>query len=89
MLSVRGMGVAVRVSTSTVARSWRMRSLWRTPKRCSSSTIRRPSRWKATSFWSSRCVPITMSRRPVRSRSIVRLFSAGDWKRERTSTVAG
>ena len=37
--SVRGIGVAVSVSTSTSARSAFSASFWRTPKRCSSSTI--------------------------------------------------
>ncbi len=40
--SVRGIGVAVSVRTSTCARSCLMRSLWATPKRCSSSTTRSP-----------------------------------------------
>ena len=42
MCSVRGIGVADMVSTSTSLRSCFSRSLWRTPKRCSSSTITRP-----------------------------------------------
>ena len=37
--SVRGIGVAVSVSTCTSARSCFSRSLWATPKCCSSSTI--------------------------------------------------
>ena len=40
--SVRGIGVAVSVSTCTSARSSFSRSLWATPKCCSSSTISRP-----------------------------------------------
>ena len=43
---VRGMGVAVRVSTSTSAFSRLIDSLWVTPKRCSSSTTSRPRRLK-------------------------------------------
>ena len=39
MFSVRGIGVAVSVSTCTSARSACRRSLSRTPKRCSSSTM--------------------------------------------------
>ena len=39
MPSVRGIGVAVSVSTSTSARIAFIASLWRTPKRCSSSMI--------------------------------------------------
>ena len=42
MCSVRGIGVAVIVSTSTVARSALSRSLTSTPNRCSSSMINRP-----------------------------------------------
>ena len=40
--SVRGIGVAVSVTTSTVFSSCLSRSLWATPKRCSSSTTSRP-----------------------------------------------
>ena len=40
--SVRGIGVALSVSTSTFERSCLMRSLCVTPKRCSSSTTSRP-----------------------------------------------
>ena len=50
MCSVRGIGVAVRVSTSTSLRRRLMRSLSATPKRCSSSTISRPSRGNSTSL---------------------------------------
>ncbi len=42
MFRVRGIGVAVIVSTSTRVRICLMRSLWATPKRCSSSTTSRP-----------------------------------------------
>ena len=42
MFSVRGIGVAVIVSTSTRLRICLMRSLCATPKRCSSSTTSRP-----------------------------------------------
>ena len=42
MCSVRGIGVAVIVSTWTSARSCLSFSLWATPKCCSSSTITRP-----------------------------------------------
>ena len=40
--SVRGIGVAVSVSTSTSVFSCLIASLWLTPKRCSSSTTSRP-----------------------------------------------
>ena len=42
MFSVRGMGVADRVSTSTCLDISLSRSLWVTPKRCSSSITSRP-----------------------------------------------
>ena len=65
--SVRGIGVAVRVSTSTCARSRLSASLWRTPKRCSSSMISRPRSGKTMSFPTMRCVPIRMSTSPAAS----------------------
>ncbi len=42
MFRVRGIGVAVSVRMSHSARSSLRRSLWRTPKRCSSSTMISP-----------------------------------------------
>ena len=39
------MGVADMASTSIAARICLRRSLWRTPKRCSSSTTSRPRSW--------------------------------------------
>ena len=48
--SVRGIGVAESVSTSTEARSCLSRSLCMTPKRCSSSTTISPRSRKTTSF---------------------------------------
>ena len=67
MASVRGIGVAVSVSTSTSARSALSRSLWRTPKRCSSSMITRPRFLNLTRSCSSLCVPMTMSISPSAS----------------------
>ena len=64
MCSVRGIGVADMVSTSTSLRSCFRRSLWRTPKRCSSSTITSPRSLNFTSLESTRCVPMTMSTSP-------------------------
>jgi hypothetical protein len=61
---VRGIGVAESVSTSTLVLSCLMRSLWVTPKRCSSSTTTRPSFLKWMSFESRRWVPITTSTAP-------------------------
>ena len=46
--SVRGMGVAVIVSTSTLVRSFLMASLCCTPKRCSSSMTSRPRSLNST-----------------------------------------
>ena len=63
-LSVRGIGVADRVRTSTSRRSCLSRSLAATPKRCSSSTTTRPRSLNRTSFESSRCVPMTRSTVP-------------------------
>ena len=64
---VRGIGVADMVSTSTSLRSCFSRSLWRTPKRCSSSTMTSPRLLNFTSFDSRRCVPIAMSSSPASS----------------------
>ena len=64
MFSVRGIGVAVSVSTSTFLRICLMRSLWATPKRCSSSTTSSPRSLNTTSFDSRRCVPTRMSSLP-------------------------
>ena len=63
--SVRGIGVAVIVSTSTVARSCFSRSLCSTPNRCSSSMTTRPRSLNFTSFESSRCVPTMTSTSPA------------------------
>ena len=71
MLSVRGMGVAVIVSTSTRLRICLMRSLCATPNRCSSSTTSSPRSLNSTSFDSSRCVPTMISTLPAcRSSSV-------------------
>ena len=71
MFSVRGIGVAVMVSTSTRLRICLMRSLCATPKRCSSSTTSRPRSRNCTSFESSRWVPTMISTLPsLRSSSV-------------------
>ena len=68
MFSVRGMGVADSVNTST----WRLisfsRSLWVTPKSCSSSTTSSPRSLKRTSLLNSRWVPMRMSTSPFSTR---------------------
>jgi hypothetical protein len=74
--SVRGIGVAVSVSTCTSAFSAFSRSLWTTPKRCSSSTITRPSRLNSTPLARSAWVPTTMSTVPSARPSRVALASA-------------
>ena len=72
------MGVAVRVKTSTDARSFLSLSLWPTPNRCSSSMINRPRSLKATSRCRSRWVPITISTLPLRSSSRTAFWRAAD-----------
>ncbi len=52
-------------STSISLRSCLRRSLWRTPKRCSSSTTSRPRSWNLMSLESRRWVPMRMSTLPV------------------------
>ena len=65
--SVRGIGLAVRVSTSTPSASALIDSLWLTPNRCSSSTTSSPSFLNVTSPPSSRWVPTTTSTEPSAS----------------------
>ena len=100
---VRGIGVAVSVSTCTSAFSAFRRSLCATPKCCSSSTISRPRAANAIDFDSSACVPMTMltlpsamprgPRRPP-SRSTMREScadldrQAGETRRERAEMLA-
>ena len=62
--SVRGIGVAVSVSTSTLCFSFFIVSFACTPKRCSSSTTSKPRSLNSTPSCSSRCVPITQSTSP-------------------------
>ncbi len=87
--SVRGMGVAERVRTSTLARSCLICSLWLTPKRCSSSITSSPRSLKATSFASSLWVPITMSTSPVASPCCTLRAWVGVRNRDSTSTRTG
>ncbi len=87
--SVRGIGLAVSVSTSTVSDSCLIASLWFTPKRCSSSTTRRPSFFHDTSDVSNLWVPITMSTEPSASPSTTLRASAAVRKRESISTRTG
>ena len=78
---VRGIGVALIDSTSTVVRSRFICSLCSTPKRCSSSTTIRPRSLTRMSGLSSRWVPITMSTVPSRSPSPTSRASLSVWKR--------
>ena len=86
---VRGIGLAVSVRTSTPSANRLTASLWVTPKRCSSSTTRRPSRLNTTSWPSSRCVPMTTSMLPSASPSTTFFCCAGDRNRLRSSTRTG
>ena len=72
--SVRGIGVAVMVSTSTCVRIFFSRSLCATPNRCSSSTTRSPRSLNVTSELRSRCVPITTSTAPFAASSMTLLL---------------
>ena len=87
--SVRGMGVAVSVRTSTSARNCLMDSLCDTPKRCSSSTTSSPSFLKVMSPDSRRWVPITTSTSPVARRSTTERAWAAVRNRDSTSTFTG
>jgi hypothetical protein len=87
--SVRGMGVADMVSTSTAVRSCLRYSLCSTPKRCSSSTITMPRFLKRVEVWSSRCVPITMSALPSAAFARVCSVSFGVWKRDSCRMSSG
>ncbi len=80
--SVRGIGVADMVSTSTEARRALSCSLCSTPKRCSSSTMIRPRFLNRVDFASSRWVPITMSAVPSAACSRVSVASFGVWNRD-------
>ena len=89
MFSVRGIGVAVRVSTSTLWLISLRRSLCATPKRCSSSTTSRPRSSKCTSFESSRCVPMRISTFPSSTAATTFFCSAALRKRLIISIFTG
>ena len=73
---VRGIGLALRVKTSTPIERDLIASLCVTPKRCSSSTTSSPRSLKATFSDRSRCVPMTTSTLPS-LQSGQRLFGLG------------
>ncbi len=87
--SVRGMGVAVRVSTSTSARNCFIASLWRTPKRCSSSMMSRPRFLNRVFSLSSLCVPTTISTVPASMPASAALISFCERKRLISATCTG
>ncbi len=87
--SVRGIGVADIEITSTRSFSWRSSSFCLTPKRCSSSTINRPSSFARTSRESTRWVPMRMSTRPSAKPLIASFCSAAVRKRDTCSIVIG
>ena len=76
--SVRGIGVAERVSTCTSARRSFRRSLCFTPKCCSSSTITSPRSLNETpGLPSTACVPTTMSTSPAAAPALATRIHVG------------
>ncbi|MPN54444.1 hypothetical protein SDC9_202114 [bioreactor metagenome] len=86
--SVRGMGVAESVRTSTVFLSSLIFSLCATPNRCSSSTTSSPRSWNCTSLDKSLCVPMMMSVLPEATSRRISLWRAVE-KRLSMSMVTG
>ncbi len=86
---VRGIGVAVSVSTCTSALIDFSRSLWETPKCCSSSTISRPSSVNVIDFASSAWVPTTMLMEPSAMPLRTSLASLAVTMRESCATLTG
>ena len=80
--SVRGIGVADSVSTCTSERSSFSRSLWPTPKCCSSSMTTRPRSLNVTVLPSTAWVPMTMSTAPSASPFFVSRCSAAPTMRD-------
>ena len=89
MFSVRGIGVAESVSTSTPRLISLMCSLCVTPKRCSSSTTSRPRSLNFTSLRRSLCVPMTRSHFPEARSDSSRVVCAAVWKRLSTPMFTG
>ena len=81
--------MAVRVRISTSARMAFSVSFWRTPKRCSSSTMTKPKRSNFVSFDKSLCVPITMSASPEAMEASAVLISLVVLKRESSTIRTG
>ena len=75
---VRGMGVALMASTSTLFLSFLRASLCSTPKRCSSSMMTRPRSLNTMLSARMRCVPITTSTEPSTRPALVSRASLSD-----------
>ncbi|CNI75983.1 Uncharacterised protein [Mycobacterium tuberculosis] len=86
---VRGIGVALMASTSTLVRICLSFSLCSTPKRCSSSIMTRPRSLNTTLSERMRCVPITTSTAPDAISSVIWRVSFAFWKRESTRIFTG
>ena len=89
MFSVRGIGVADKVSTSTLGAISLIRSFCATPNRCSSSTMNSPRSLNFTSLDSIRWVPMRMSTSPARTRRMISSCCFAVRKRESISTFTG
>ena len=87
--SVRGMGVAESVSTWISARRSLSRSLWATPKCCSSSITTRPRSLNATPLPSTAWVPTTMSTVPSATPALTTLSSGPVTMRDICATLMG
>src|SRR5205823_219794 len=86
---VRGIGVADSDRTSTRSLSCLSSSFCFTPKRCSSSTISRPSSLGRTSRESTRWVPIRMSTLPSPNLASASFTSLVERKRDADLPLAG
>ena len=86
---VRGIGVALMASTSTLVRICLSFSLCSTPKRCSSSIMTRPRSLNTTLSERMRCVPITTSTAPDAISSVIWRVSFAFWKRDSTRIFTG
>ncbi len=87
--SVRGIGVAESVNTWTSERISLSRSLWVTPKCCSSSMTSRPRSWNLTALASSAWVPMAMSTVPSVMPARVAFACLVETKRESCRTSMG
>ena len=86
---VRGMGVAVKVRTSTLSLRVLSLSFTATPNFCSSSTISSPKSLNCTDLLTNWWVPIIISKAPVLNCSSVSRFCLAVLKRFKYPTVTG